>query len=166
MQYLRSANLAGSIRTSVADYSRFVDALRADSRGESPKRLLSAESIEVQRAAQARWADPSLTWLLTPQRGLDYGLNVWRSCLSDFTEADALGPIESIIGLIDPECDDVFYYGHAGKGGYNPFIDGNGRYSAVFSMREESPGAGSDYSSEEVGITARVSMLTHLAMTE
>ncbi|MFZ9886965.1 MAG: hypothetical protein ACO3JL_05625, partial [Myxococcota bacterium] len=155
---------AGAIQTSGADYSRFADARRAEAHGPEP-RLLSLEAVAAQRAVQARWADPSLAWLISPQQGLDYGLNVWRSCLRTFTEADATGPVEALAELIDPACDEVFQYGHGGKGGYNPFIDDAGRYSAVFAMREDSPGGGADYSSEELGITARVRMLTHLAMS-
>ncbi|MFZ9887464.1 MAG: serine hydrolase domain-containing protein, partial [Myxococcota bacterium] len=45
MQYVRAANLAGSIQTSVADYSRFVDALRADAQGAETRRLLSFEAV-------------------------------------------------------------------------------------------------------------------------
>jgi hypothetical protein len=67
--------------------------------------------------------------------------------------------------LLDPACDEIFLYGHGGKGGYTPFIDDAGRYAAVFSMREDSPGGGADYTAEEQGITARVRLLTHLAMT-
>ncbi len=165
MSYRRAANLAGSLRTSVADFTRFVDALRADAHGSAPPRLLSLEAAAEQRAVQARFDDPSVAWLTTPQEGLDYGLNLWRMCVRDFSEEEALGSTETLIGLVDPNCDEVFIYGHGGKGGYTPFIDDAGRYAAVFSMREESPGGGADYASDELAITARVRLLTHLAMT-
>jgi CubicO group peptidase (beta-lactamase class C family) len=165
MEYGRAANLAGSLRTSVADYTRFVDALRSDAQGLAPARVLSVEAAAEQRAAQARFDDPSLAWLITPQDGIDYGLNLWRMCTRNFTEAEALASTETLNGLLDPDCDEVFIYGHSGKGGYTPFIDDAGRYAAVFSMREESPGGGADYSTDELAITARVRLLTHLAMT-
>jgi CubicO group peptidase (beta-lactamase class C family) len=165
MQYVRATNLAGSIYTSVADTTRFVDAHRSDALGVGPRRLLSVEAAAEQRAAQAVAADPSLTWLITPQTGMDYGLNVWRSCLRTFTEAEALGPLEALEALPDPACDEVFLYGHGGKGGYNPFVDAAGRYAAVYAMREASPGAGEKYTDEEQAITTRVRLLVHLAMT-
>jgi CubicO group peptidase (beta-lactamase class C family) len=166
MEYVRAANLAGSMRTSVADYTLFVDALRTDAQGAQPPRLLSVEAATEQRAVQARYSDPSLAWLLTPQTGLDYGLNVWRMCLREYTADEALGSTETLQDLIDPDCDEVYLYGHGGKGGYTPFIDGQGRYAAVFAMREDSPGGGADYTDEEQALTARVRMLVHLAMTE
>jgi CubicO group peptidase (beta-lactamase class C family) len=165
VRYRRATNLAGSIETSVADYTRFVDALRADAQGGGPRRLLSVEAAAAQRAVHASWSDAALTWLLTPQEGLDYGLNVWRWCVRAYTEEEALGSTETLRGLLDPACDEIFLYGHGGKGGYTPFIDDAGRYAAVFSMREDSPGGGADYTAEEQGITARVRLLTHLAMT-
>jgi CubicO group peptidase (beta-lactamase class C family) len=164
MEYGRAANLAGSLRTSVADYTLFVAALRADAQGVEPRRLLSVDAAAEQRGVQARFDDPSLTWLITPQAGFDYGLNVWRQCVRDFSEADALGSNDDLVNLIDPDCDERFLYGHGGKGGYNPFVDDAGRYAAVFAMREESPGGGADYSDDELGITARVRLLTDLAM--
>ncbi len=166
MEYTSAANLAGSMHTSVADYTRFVDALRADAQGTGPRRLLSKEAVLEQRAGQATNADPSLKWLITSQPGFDYGLNVWRWCARTFTEAEALGSVDELMGLIDPACDEVFIYGHAGKGGYGPFIDASGRYGAVFAMREDSPGAGETYTANEVGITAQVRLLVHLAMTK
>ena len=164
MEYVRVANLAGSLRTSVADYTVFVAALLADAQGAGPRRLLSVETAAEQRGAQARFDDPSLAWLNTPHDGLDYGLNVWRQCVRDFSEEEALGSTETIMGLIDPDCDEVFLYGHGGKGGYTPFIDAGGRYAAVFAMREDSPGGGDDYPADEQAITARVRLLTDLAM--
>ena len=84
--------------------------------------------------------------------------------MRDFSEEEALGSTETIMGLIDPDCDEVFLYGHGGKGGYTPFIDAGGRYAAVFAMREDSPGGGDDYPADEQAITARVRLLTDLAM--
>jgi CubicO group peptidase (beta-lactamase class C family) len=99
MEYRRAANLAGSIQTSVADYTLFVDALRADAQGTQPSRLLSVEAVAEQRGPQAGWSDPALTWLITPQSGFDYGLNVWRQCLRAYTEEEALGSTETLQGL-------------------------------------------------------------------
>lgn len=164
MEYARAANLAGSLHTSVTDYTLFVAALRADAQGVEPRRLLSVETAAEQRGVQARFDDPSLTWLITPHPGFDYGLNVWRQCVRDFSEAEALGSTDGLVSLIDPDCDERFFYGHGGKGGYNPFVDDAGHYAAVFAMREESPGGGANYSADEVAITARVRLLTDLAM--
>ena len=49
---------------------------------------------------------------------------------------------DKVDDLLDPACDEVFLYGHGGKGGHDPFVDDAGRYAAVFSMREDSPGGG------------------------
>jgi CubicO group peptidase (beta-lactamase class C family) len=166
MQYVSAANLAGSIYASVADYSRFVEAQRADAQGTGPRRLLSREALEQQHASQARFTDPSLAWLISPQSGFDYGLNTYRWCARAYTEAEVFGPLEELQGLIDPTCDEVFIIGHGGKGGYNPFIEATGRYSAVFAMREDSPGEGDVYTGSEVGITTQVRLLVHLAMTK
>lgn len=164
MQYTRDSNLAGSIWTSVADFTRYVDALRSDARGLAPKRLLSADAVREQRAVQASAADPSLVWLIKPESGVDYGLNTWRWCTREFSVEEALGAVESLAELRDPGCDDVFMYGHSGKGGFAPSMDAEGRYGLVFAMRQDSPGSGADYTPEELGLIARIRLLTHKAM--
>jgi uncharacterized protein (DUF1778 family) len=91
MEYGRAANLAGSLRTSFAGYTLFVAALRADAQTVEPRRLLSVEAAAEQRGVQARLDDPSIAWLITPQAGFDYGLNVRRQRVRDFSEAEVLG---------------------------------------------------------------------------
>jgi hypothetical protein len=51
------------------------------------------------------------------------------------------------------------------QGGYQPFLDVGGKYYAVLSTREESAGGGDEYSREELEVTTRVRLLTHVAMT-
>jgi CubicO group peptidase (beta-lactamase class C family) len=168
MEYSREANLAGSLETSVVDYTLFADALRADSRAvatgdEEGTVLLSAEALAEQRAAQVP-ADAVV--LLSPDEGgFEYGLNVWRWCTRSSSEEEALGDLDTLLELVDPACDEVFQLGHGGKGGYSPFVDDQGRYAAVLSVREESAGAGDEYTEDELVLSARTRLLVHLAMT-
>jgi len=159
MKYRSDTNLAGSIGTSVTDYARFVAAVFHDGLGQGPKRVLSVDAVAQQRKAQV---PASVTVLMTPQPGLDYGLNTWRQCFEPFDASAIANPDTA---KRDPSCKSVFINGHSGKGGYTPFLDVGGRYYAVFAMREVSPGGGADYTADELSVSDSIRMLTHLAMT-
>jgi serine-type D-Ala-D-Ala carboxypeptidase/endopeptidase len=157
MTYKSVKNLAGSMEASVSDYAKFVRGIQQDALGN--KVLLSKVAVEAQRASQI---PAGAARLIGPQPGFDYGLNNWRWCYSPFDEATVLGDLTKL--SIDNSCSQVFQTGHGGKGGYQPFIDAQGRYFAVFASREESAGAGDQYNNEELALTMRVRLLTHLAM--
>lgn len=159
MRYQSDTNLAGSMRGSVADYARFVSAVFHDGLGDGTKRILSKAAVEEQRKDQV---PASALVRMSPADPFRYGLNTWRFCYAPFGPAD-VG--DELTVKHDPSCSAVFQNGHGGKGGYNPFIDVGGAYYAVFAMREESAGGGAEYTPAERGITAKVRLLTHLAMT-
>jgi CubicO group peptidase (beta-lactamase class C family) len=147
MRYASDTNLAGSIRGSVSDYARFVAAVFHDGLGDGPKRVLSKEAVEEQRKDQV----PANALIrMSPADPFRYGL-------ADVGDEPTVQH--------DPTCAAVFQSGHGGKGGYNPFLDVGGAYYAVFAMREESAGGGAEYTAAERGITMKVRLLTHLAMT-
>ncbi|MBL8956203.1 MAG: beta-lactamase family protein [Myxococcaceae bacterium] len=151
-RYLNGVNLAGSLRTSVADYAKLVRALYHDGKGSRSKVLLSPATVAEQEAPQA---GASVRVLLSPQPGLEYGLNVWRWCyrpveLNDLFTFDAASVVE------DPACTAIHQTGHAGKGGFVPFIDRKAKVYGVFAMREDSPGGDADYSAEERDVALRV----------
>jgi CubicO group peptidase (beta-lactamase class C family) len=161
MRYRSKLNLAGSVASSVVDYSLFVQALRDDaSAGSATPKLLSPAAVAAQRASQV--PDTAVV-VSSPREGLDYGLNVWRWCYRPFTVQEVLSP--QVTELSDSSCGGVFQVGHGGKGGYQPFVDSQGRYSGVFAMREQLPSPGETYTPEEMGITLRVRLLAHLAMS-
>jgi len=159
MTYKSDTNLAGSIDASVADYAKFLGAVFHDGQGHTPKRVISKEAAEQQRRAQV---GPQVVQRMTPQTDVGYGLNTWRWCTMPFDASSIAAPPKV---TLDPTCTHVFQQGHGGKGGYLPFLDVGGRYYAVYAMREESPGAGAEYSDEELAVTDNVRYLTHLAMT-
>ena len=159
MRYKNPKNLAGSIDASAADVARFVGAVFHDGRGDGPKRVLSRAAVEAQRADQVA---PGVAWLLAPQEGTAYGLNLWRWCYDDF-DVTAIRDLELLTAR--PSCDRVFQVGHGGKGGYQPFLDAGGRYYGVLAIREASAGGGADYDPEQVAVTLRARLYTHLAMT-
>ena len=166
--YRRETNLAGSAAASTVDFTRFVNSARADSAAlaagdPSSAILLSLEAAAEQRAAQV---PESAVALLVPANEAEYGLNVWRYCLAPFDEEDALGSLDRLRGLVDPDCDNIIQFGHGGKGGYIPFMDAEGRYAAVLSIREDSPGGGEQYTEAQLALATRVRMLVHLAMVE
>jgi serine-type D-Ala-D-Ala carboxypeptidase/endopeptidase len=159
MRYTNDSNLAGSIRASVADYAKFVAAVFHDGLGDGAPRLLSKAAVEEQRADQV---PASALVRMSPADPFRYGLNTWRFCYPQFSLAD-VG--DEVTTKHDPSCAAVFQSGHGGKGGYTPFLDVGGRYYAVFAMREESEGGGAEYPAAERGLTHRVRLLTHLAMS-
>jgi len=161
MDYASETNLAGSIRGSVADYSKFVAAIFHDGI-DGKKRILSTAGVLEQRKSQV----PSSAVILLSPRDDDagYGFNIWRMCWQPFTLENALATTLTV--TTDPSCSAVFQIGHGGKGGYWPFLDANtNSYYAVFAMREESGNSDTDYSPAERDVTRRVSLLTHLAMS-
>jgi serine-type D-Ala-D-Ala carboxypeptidase/endopeptidase len=161
MAYKSTKNLAGSVTASGTDYAKFVGAIFHDGLGILPKRLLSKEAVLAQRANQL---PTGVVRLIDVQEGFDYGLNNWRWCYQSFDLAAAQSDPRKI--QTDASCSAVFQAGHGGKGGYQPFLDaGGGKYYAVFSTREDSPGPGDVYTPEELGVTLRVRLLTHAAMT-
>lgn len=159
MRYKNPKNLAGSIDASAADVARFVGAVFHDGRGDAPKRVLSKAAVEAQRADQVA---PGAAWLLAPQEGTAYGLNTWRWCYDAF-DVTAVRDLDLLTER--PSCDRVFQSGYGGKGGYQPFLDAGGRYYGVLAIREAAAGGGADYDPEQVAITIRTRLYTHLAMT-
>ncbi|MFK7927736.1 MAG: serine hydrolase domain-containing protein [Myxococcota bacterium] len=164
-EFRRPTNLSGSLQATPAEYADYVRALQLDSQAAqagAPTQLLSRDALLQQRRNQIP-AEAAV--LSSTERGLfDYGLNTWRWCTESVTTEQATGPASDLPGFADPSCAAVFQLGHGGKGGYLPFMDAEGRYSAVFVTREDSPGAGSEYTVDESTIAMRIRMLTHLAM--
>ncbi len=159
MGYLnpRNPNIAGGLRTSVADYATFVASLARAARGERGG-VISPEAFALQEAVQASGDDVLL--LLSPQPGFDYGLNVWRWCYAPITAADVEQP-----SALRPDrscASGPFALGHGGKGGYNPWIDRRSGAYAVFATREASPGGAADYTEAERALATQVRLWVHL----
>ena len=153
-------NMAGSIRASVAEYARFVRAIYHDGLG-GPRTLLSAEAVAEQERSQM---PPGVTPLLTPQPGLEYGLNNWRFCFETPTDLAFLTSGEALV--IDTSCGATFAVGHSGKGGFVPWIDVAQGYYAVYAMREDSPGDDATYTGAEIDLAANIRLLTSLIMAK
>ncbi len=164
MGFADELNLAGSLRTSVVDYTRFVDALRRDLRGAEPTALLSSEALIEQRSPQV---PEDAVALISPSEHFAYGLNVWRFCTETLSAEEVMAlDAAGLVARVDPTCAEQFVFGHSGKGGYTPFVDEQGRYGAVLSVRQDSPGPGDQYDEDQVLLSARVRLLVHAAMTQ
>ncbi|MBU1429521.1 beta-lactamase family protein [Myxococcota bacterium] len=148
---------SGSLRASVRQYAAFVRALFHDLDGASV--LLSVEALAAQQANQM---PPGVVRLITPQPDLDYGLNNWRWC---YEEVDA-GVLEDASQIRpDSSCEAVHQTGHAGKGGFLPWIDLTHDRYGVYAMREASSSdSPEDYSPEEVAMTAIVRLYSGIAI--
>jgi CubicO group peptidase (beta-lactamase class C family) len=164
MGYSNELNLAGSLETSVIDYTRFVDALRRDLRGVGPVALLSPEALLEQRSPQV---PEEAVVLISPSEHFAYGLNVWRFC-TETLSADEVMALDAagLLERVDPTCAEQFVLGHSGKWGYTPFVDEQGRYGAVLSVRQDSAGLGDQYDEEQVLLSAKARLLVHAAMTQ
>lgn len=164
--YQNPTVIAGSMRTSVTDYARFV---RAIYHSGAPGALLSAEALEEQERNQLPAGVVRRSQL---QPGLDYGLNTWRWCYRN-TDAETLLAFgrtpeaftpEDLLGVQDATCSEVHQQGHGGKGGYQPFVDRPRGFYGVFAMREPSAGGGDQYSYSELALTAVVRLYAGLVV--
>ena len=158
--YSQSPNLSGSLRTSVSEYAKFVKAMFHDGSSLATKRVLSSEASAAQESNQT----DKVVFMNSPQKGFDYGLNVWRWCYKAYALSDLLNiDPANALSLQDRSCKSTFQTGHGGKGGYQPFIDRKRGVYGVFAIREESTGGGDQYSEEEQGLTAFVRLYAGLA---
>lgn len=157
--YKSPKNLAGSVDSTVVDVARFVGAIFHDGRGDAPRRVLSPAAANAQRANQM---PAGVVRLTGPQPEADYGLNTWRWCFAPL-EASVLADVTKLV--VEPSCAHVFQSGHGGKGGYEAFLDVGGGYYAAFAAREKSGGGGAEYTDDELQLTVKVRLHTHLAMT-
>jgi D-alanyl-D-alanine-carboxypeptidase/D-alanyl-D-alanine-endopeptidase len=166
--YQNPTEIAGSMRTSVRDYARFV---RAIYHSGAPGTLLSVEALEEQERNQLPAGVVRRSQL---QPGLDYGLNTWRWCYRN-TDAETLLAFgrtpeaftpEDLLGVQDATCSEVHQQGHGGKGGYQPFVDRPRGFYGVFAMREPSAGGGDQYSYSELALTAVVRLYAGLVVEE
>lgn len=156
--YRSQTLLSGSLRSSVSDYAKFVRALFHDGR-DGTRTILSAAAIEQQERSQM---PPSVAYLITPQPGLEYGLNIWRWCYAPHGP-EILDDPTAIVA--DATCTAVHQSGHGGKGGFQPWIDRERGFYGVFSMREPSPAGGADYTVAEVSITTAVRLYAGLVIS-
>lgn len=155
--WLNPKNPAAGFWSSVSEYSLFVRALFHD-RLDGADRILTREAIEEQTRSQM---PDGVVYLITPQPGLEYGLNNWRWCTRTVGPSILEDPTTIVA---DPSCTEVHQTGHGGKGGYQPWIDLKRNFYGVYSMREPSPGAGSEYTPEEQYLTAVVRMYAGLVI--
>lgn len=159
--YLRPNNIAGSMRTNLSNYIKFVRAVFHDGKDGGEQSLLSKQAIIEQESAQT---DENTVFRISPRGGFNYGLNIWRQCFKkyDVEQLSTLTP-ETYEAMIDATCTDVVQLGHGGKGGYTPFIDRNRDIYGVFVIRENSPGGGAQYVPELTGLTTYVKLYSGLA---
>lgn len=156
----RSNNLAGGMKASTSEFVKFVRAMYHAGQNPNVPALISTEAQLEQESPQT---SEQTEFLISPRRGFDYGLNIWRACYKPHTLADLEAlTSETYPTLIDPNCSAVVQIGHGGKGGYTPFIDRKRGIYGVFAIREASPGGGAQYTQESTGLTTYVKLYSGL----
>jgi D-alanyl-D-alanine-carboxypeptidase/D-alanyl-D-alanine-endopeptidase len=158
-EYRSETLLSGSLRASVSDYAKFVRALFHDGR-DGDRTILSTAGVEQQERSQM---PAGVAYLMTPQPGLEYGLNTWRWCYAQHGPEILDDPTAIIT---DASCTGVHQTGHGGKGGFQPWIDRERGFYGVFAMREPSPAGGADYTVAEVSITTAVRLYAGLVIEQ
>ena len=164
--YTNPNNLSGGYWTSVSDYAKFVRAIFHSKDPTSKLKILSFEATNEQEKSQM---PPGVVYRMSPQKGLEYGLNTWRWCYKYMTAEQLLDPNiaanpTEAMSYQDTSCTQVHQQGHGGKGGYHPFIDRKRGMYGVFSMREASAGGGADYEANELNTTALVRLYSGLVV--
>ena len=155
--FRNTMNPSGSLRASAREYAAFVKTIFHDFSGAGV--ILSAEAVAEQFANQM---PEGVVKLFTPRQDLDYGLNTWRWCYLG-VDANVLQDTEQI--QVDPSCDVIHQTGHAGKGGFTPWIDLTHSRYGVFSIREDFVGdQADDYSQEVLELITLVRLYSGLAL--